>query len=98
MVDLSGELTIRTVTETHAELSAALEAHAAVTARIDAEAAVDLTFVQLIESARRTAASAGRTFALAGPAGGALLETLRRGGFVESAGQRAFWLHQSGEC
>ena len=98
VVDLSGELTIRTVTATHAELSAALEAHDAVTACVDAGATVDLTFVQLIESTRRTATDAGRAFALAGPAEGGLLETLRRGGFVESAGQRAFWLHQSGDC
>ena len=98
VVDLSGELTIRTVATAHAELSVALEAQAAVSAGIDPEAQVDLTFVQLIESARRTAADTGRAFALAGPAEGALLETLRRGGFMESAGQRAFWLHQSEDC
>ena len=97
-VDLTGELTLRTVAAAHADLAAALEAHDEVTARVDAEATVDLAFVQLIESARRTAAEAGRGSALAAPAQGALLETLRRGGFVESAGQREFWLHQSGDC
>lgn len=98
MVDLTGELTIRTAGETHAALTAALQDHEAVSAHIDAGASVDLTFIQLIESARRTAAETGRGFTLAAPAEGALLETLRRGGFVGSDGQRVFWLHTSGEC
>ncbi|MDB5430372.1 MAG: sulfate transporter/antisigma-factor antagonist [Caulobacter sp.] len=98
VVELSGELTIRTVTDAHAQLRDALDAHPAVTARIDAGSAVDLSFVQLIESARRTASETGRVFALAAPATDGLLETLHRGGFAQTADQRAFWLHQSGDC
>ena len=95
-VDLAGELTLGTIAEAHAKLRDALDAHPAVSARIDAEARVDLSFVQLIESARRSARDAGASFVLAAPAQGALLETLRRGGFVETAKQRAFWLEQPG--
>ena len=97
-VELEGELTIRSITELRERLLEALKSGRAVVAKIADDAVADLTFVQLIEAARRSAQAAGQTFALAGPATGPLLETLRRGGFVDSAGQRAFWLHQSGDC
>jgi hypothetical protein len=96
-VHLAGELTIRTIGDAHVRLRDALQAGAPVLARIDPDANADLTFVQLIESARRSAAEADVAFALAAPAAGPLLETLNRGGFVETAGQRAFWLEHSGE-
>lgn len=98
VVEFAGELSIKTAAATHAELTAALEAHEAVSVRVGADAAVDLTFIQLVEAARRTAAEAGRVFALAQPAQGALLETLRRGGFTQGAGQQAFWLHETEDC
>ena len=94
MVEFAGELTLRTIADAHARLREAFEAGLAVTARIDAAASVDLSFVQLIESARRTAREAGSDFALAAPAEQGLLETLRRGGFVQTDSQRAFWLQQ----
>lgn len=96
-VELTGELTIRTVGDAHARLCEALLAGSPVLAHIAPDANVDLTFVQLIESARRSATEADVAFALAAPAAGALLEVLNRGGFVETAGQRAFWLEHSGE-
>lgn len=55
---------------------------------------VDLTFVQLIESARHAAANRGRTIRLRAPAQGALLQVLQRGGFVgpEDPERSDFWL------
>lgn len=55
---------------------------------------VDLTFVQLIESARRAAADRGRTIRLRAPAQGALLQVLQRGGFLgpEDPERSDFWL------
>lgn len=57
-------------------------------------AETDLTFVQLIEAARRKAAETGCDFKLRHPAQGAVLEVLERGGFLEdTASDRAkFWL------
>jgi hypothetical protein len=57
---------------------------------------VDISFIQMIEAARIHAGTAGKSIALAQPATGALLETLRRGGFLEgmSADDAKFWLHQ----
>lgn len=61
---------------------------------IDDTNEIDLTFVQLIESARRKAAEAGRDFTLRKPASGAVLEVLRRGGFLddETSERAKFWL------
>lgn len=55
---------------------------------------VDLTFVQLLESARRKAAETGRDLTLRQSAGGAVLEVLQRGGFLddETSERANFWL------
>ena len=97
-VGLSGELTLRWVADVARRLSEALEEHASVRAEIAPDAEVDLTFVQLIEAARRAANDSGKVFSLAGPAQGPLLETLQRGGFLSRANpeRRAFWLTESG--
>ncbi len=42
----------------------------------------DVTLVQLLESARRTAALSGVPLRLCAPAQGAVLQTLERGGFL----------------
>lgn len=54
----------------------------------------DLTFIQLVEAARRKAGETGRDFTLRQPAGGATLEVLRRGGFLddEKSARAMFWL------
>lgn len=53
----------------------------------------DLTSVQLLEAARRKAEVLGINLSLSAPADGALLEVLKRGGFVDGTGERAtFWL------
>jgi hypothetical protein len=94
VIEFSGELTIRRIAELHTQLAEAFRDHAAVTARIDDDAAVDLTFLQLIESARRSASEDGLDFNLDAPAAGPLLQTLERGGFLAAgdAARREFWL------
>jgi len=95
-VELSGDLTIRSIAEFHGRLHSALQSCDHVDAEIADDAEVDLTLIQLIESARRSASEAGKTFALARPPSGQLLETLRRGGFLSDPAQQAFWLSGSG--
>lgn len=58
--------------------------------------AADLGFVQLIESARITAAARGRTLRLAAPAGPALRGVLEASGLLSgaSAADLAFWFHE----
>lgn len=94
-IELAGELTIRGIAEVHSRLLETLAAEPCLSAKIDPEASVDLTFIQLMESARRAAAEAGGELTLADPAGGGLLETLQRGGFLADAENRQFWLKTS---
>jgi hypothetical protein len=67
------------------------------TVTVSADAVIDLTLVQLLESGRRAAAEGGGRLMLAEPATNALAETLRRGGFLQTVEQRAFWLLETGE-
>jgi hypothetical protein len=97
LVEFSGDLTIRAIAGAYETLSAALSENSEVLVSVAEDSAVDLTFVQLIESARRSAADAGSALALAAPASGPLLETLRRGGFLAAADRRDFWLMGSGD-
>ncbi len=92
-LDFFGDLTIGAIGAVHAELSQALSKDTAIIIAVDAAADTDLTFVQLIEAARREAERKGSTFRLAEPASGSLLETLDRGGFLgDGAGTNAaFW-------
>jgi hypothetical protein len=95
-IELSGELGIREVGDLHARLTLALQEDPVLVATIDENAVVDLSFVQLLESARRTADQSGGSFSLTTPATGELLQVLQRGGFIQSAQGRAFWLNESG--
>jgi hypothetical protein len=80
----------------HQRLAAAFgDASGPLTADVADDAAVDLTFVQLVESARRTAREAGLNFSLLRPAAGQLRATLERGGFLATPDDQEFWLMQS---
>lgn len=94
-IAFEGDLTIRGVAAAHGQMVEALAASGEVIAQIDPEASVDLTFVQLMESARRAASEAGGALDLAQPATGGLLETLQRGGFLADPERRQFWLKTS---
>ena len=94
-IEFVGELTIKTVAVAHQRLAEAFGASRAIKADVAEDAAVDLTFVQLVESARRTARETGAAFALSAPAAGQLRETLERGGFLAATDDQEFWLMKS---
>lgn len=91
-VTLSGEQSVRTIAEAHTALRKALTE--ADTIMLDASGVddADLTFVQLIESTRLTAASLGKRVCLKTPFPPALNEQLERGGFL--AAPVSFWKNQ----
>ena len=93
-ISFAGEVTISSIGAARDELGAALRLDGPVVVDIESVEETDLTFVQLIESARRKAAETGRDFRLRHPAGGAVLEVLRRGGFLddETSERAKFWL------
>lgn len=96
-VELPTEISIRTVEDARRRLVEAIATGASVTAHLAPDAEIDLNGVQLLCAARRSAEQAGGGFALAAPAANHLLETLRRGGFLQTAEQQAFWLKHQGE-
>lgn len=96
VLDLEPTLTIRQAAALKTMLLAALDRAEAVELAIDANAEADLSFVQLIESARLQASLRSKTLRLASPARGRVLETVQRAGLTTdmSSQSRAFWLHE----
>jgi MFS superfamily sulfate permease-like transporter len=86
---------IQTIGQIHKDLKQAFERGGDVRLKLDAVTDADLTFVQLVESARRFAAAEGKSFAVT-PAPDSLRELLERGGFVASPEDRSFWLGNAG--
>ncbi len=86
--------TISNIAVTYEIIASTIAHNEDVTIDVSSLSEVDLTFVQLIESARRAAAERGRTIRLRTPAQGALLQVLQRGGFLDPEDQERsdFWL------
>jgi hypothetical protein len=95
-LSVSGDATIRATGDVHRRLSDALRDHGEVLLEASELTEVDLTFVQVVESARRTAKAAGKRFGLSAPASGGLLEVLQRGGFLQPPSGQGFWLCEQG--
>jgi hypothetical protein len=95
IVDVAGPTNVQTIAEIHRKLLQGLQQNHAVELHLDSSADIDLTFVQLIESARQSAATENKIVALSAPAEADLREVLQRGGFVATAADRAFWLHEA---
>jgi anti-anti-sigma regulatory factor len=88
---LIGELTVRTITEAHQKLLSEFANTDALIIDAREVADVDLTFVQLIESARRSASKEGKRLAMAAPLPPALRDLLERGGFLSAGDSASFW-------
>jgi hypothetical protein len=89
-------LTIRDIQTLHGLITRALSGKDPVRVAFKDDVAVDLSFIQLIESARLTANQNGKTFSLLRPVGGNVRRVLERGGFLSSTNCDAarFWLHE----
>lgn len=90
-VRLSGELTVRTIADAHQKLITALAKSEAALIDTRAVSEADLTLVQLIEAARRTAAADGKRLVLSPAPSAALTDVLQRGGFLGTADGSSFW-------
>jgi anti-anti-sigma regulatory factor len=94
LISFVGDLTVSNIVQARDELGAVLQQDGPVVVDIDGVGEIDLTFVQLLESARRKAVETGRELKLHHSADGAVLEVLRRGGFLdnENSERAQFWL------
>ncbi len=88
-------LSIRSIAAAHSLLLQGLENTDTLIIEVPADADADLSFVQLIEACRKSAAQNNKTITLKDPADGQVLQTLRRGGFLSRMDDtsRRFWLH-----
>ncbi|SOC36179.1 hypothetical protein SAMN05892877_102378 [Rhizobium subbaraonis] len=93
---LPPSLSIRNATTVRDLLQAAFESTDPVMLSVPDDADIDLSFLQLVEAARRHAELNGRAFGLQKPAMGNLLSTLERAGFITAMTprDREFWLHR----
>lgn len=91
----SGPATIRQMQDAWTDISAAIERGGALRLDVSGVTETDVSFVQLLESARATAAAQGGEVTLATPADGALRDVLERGGFLTDAdaARLEFWTH-----
>lgn len=87
---LAGPFTIRNIAELHKALQAALASGNDLSIDLPGDAAADISFVQLLASARVSARAAGHDIRLKNGASGPLLDVLERGGFL-ATDDTAFW-------
>ena len=96
VLNLGGEVTVRNVRDVHVHLCDILRHNDAVALGVAQLEDCDLTIVQLIESARRSASRDGKTLTLADAPSGALLNVLERAGMVGTGSSDNFWLQALG--
>jgi anti-anti-sigma regulatory factor len=92
-LEISGSLTVRRAQELGEIIRGALTGAPSLTLDLSKATDADLSFVQIVESARLSAARAGARLSLSGPASGGLLSVLDRGGLLGPAcpERTAFW-------
>ena len=90
VVRLSGTQTIREAEDTLQVLRDALAADSSVTLDCEAVEEADLSFLQLVIAARKSARNAGKTLGMAAPATGPLLAALDSAG-IRPEGDFRFW-------
>ncbi|MDB5556391.1 MAG: hypothetical protein JWL86_6375 [Rhizobium sp.] len=92
----SETVNIRTIGELKEEITTNISNVDFIVLDLDKCSDVDLSVLQLVESIRIYAASAGKAIKLSSPANAAVAATLTRAGFTErmSREDRLFWLHK----
>lgn len=86
-IELSGSLGIRDAGATLEKLKAALATATSLTIDCSALTGADLSTVQLLAAAKRTAAAEGKTLRLMAPAGGVLNTLLQQSGILDPDGE-----------
>lgn len=95
-ISLPNILSIRNISEIYQSMTLKLRDGKMLVLEVADDAEADLSFVQLVESARMEAKASGKTLRLSSPASGSVLKVLQRGGFVDAftAEDAQFWLHK----
>jgi len=95
-VTLPDKLNIKNIINVYEMLHQNIKSGKSILISIPDGAEADLSFIQLIESARIQAKSSGTHVLMSKPAEGSVLSVLKRGGFSEtfSPEDKKFWLHE----
>lgn len=95
-ISLPHVLGIRNISDLHLSIAEFFQDRNSIVLEFSDLAEADLSFVQLVESARRHAEVHSKAIALASPAKGNVLKILERAGFVEAFNRddAKFWLHK----
>jgi len=95
-VKLPDSLCVREITEVHTLLLDALAERDEVVLDVPEGAAVDLSFIQLVQSARLQAEASDKAISLSNGAGDRLRNVLERAGFLTNMRPEdaQFWLHE----
>lgn len=90
------KVNIRTIADLYSELVIYCQNNTRIDIDLDGCEDIDLSLLQLIESARKTAKSGQREIALTAPANQAVRSTLHRAGLATafSPGDKKFWFHE----
>jgi hypothetical protein len=90
------KVNIRNIKDIHSEFLTHVKNNAAIEIDLDGCQDADLSLIQLIESARKSAEADNKSISLTKPAKDIVLSTLERAGLAEafSAGDAKFWLHK----
>ena len=96
-VDLGIEPSIKTVAELRDRLITAIAENDKVVVSGAKVTSIDISVLQLLASAHKSAGAAGKTISLNAPKDGALRQALQRSGFVSPAGESLtregdFWI------
>jgi anti-anti-sigma regulatory factor len=94
-IELCGDLSLPSIADAHQKILSAFDQDLPIVIDLDGVTSADLTLVQLLEAARKSAENRGRALSLSAPASGATRAVLERGGFLSTADRAAFWLQQA---
>jgi MFS superfamily sulfate permease-like transporter len=95
-ISLPDTMSIRNISDISSNILELFENKNSITLDIADGAEADLSFVQLVEAARRHAKTHNKEISLAAPATGHVLKVLQRAGFLEAFNgeDTKFWLHE----
>src|ERR1700744_1103698 len=83
-ISMPNSLLIRNISDLHSTITAQIQGGKSIVLEIPPDAEADLSFVQLVESARIHAKASGKSLRLSLPASGSVLKVLQRGGFIDA--------------
>lgn len=98
-IALDGNLGLRDVTALTEQFREALAKHPGIVVTSAGLTGIDITVLQLLVAARKSALAAGKTLTLEAPEGGVLAQFLIKAGFVSPQGapltpEGDFWTHR----